>query len=93
MVTQENQNKSLSILSDWKRVLFSLCCIFTVTSFVTSILKLLPVFVSSLFALVAVVAGGTPILMGGVRALLHKELDVDFLASIAIIGAVFVINT
>jgi len=39
---------------------------------------------------VAVVAGGAPILMGGVKALLQKVLDVDFLASIAIIGAVFV---
>ncbi len=50
----------------------------------------MPVSVSNLFALAAVVAGGTPILLGGVRALLHKDLDVDFLASIAIVAAVIV---
>ena len=75
---------------DRKKILFLICTIFTVIGLITGFLKLLPSLDNNLLVLVAVVAGGAPILVGGVKALLHKDLDVDFLASIAIIGAVIV---
>jgi cation transport ATPase len=36
------------------------------------------------------VAGGTPIVVSAIKALLQKDLDVDFLATIAVIAAVIV---
>jgi len=75
---------------NWNVLLFSVCTIFTLTSFITGILKILPEFASNGLALVAVVAGGIPIVVSAIQALLHKDLDVDFLATIAIIAAVIV---
>ena len=71
-------------------LLFLNCTIFTLTSFIVGVLNLLPALVSSGLALVAVVAGGTPIVVSALQALLHKDLDVDLLATIAIIAAVIV---
>ena len=78
------------MLKNWNVLLFSVCTLFTLTSFITGVLNLLPEFVSSGLALVAVVAGGTPIVVSAIQALLHKDLDVDLLATIAIIAAVIV---
>lgn len=71
-------------------LLFSVCTLFTLTSFITGVLKLLPEIVSTGLALVAVVAGGAPIVVSAIQALLHKDLDVDLLATIAIVAAVIV---
>ncbi|HSV49016.1 MAG TPA: HAD-IC family P-type ATPase, partial [Candidatus Acidoferrales bacterium] len=77
-------------MRNWQLLLFTACTIFTLTSFITGVLNLLPELVSSSFALVAVVAGGTPIVVSAIQALLHKDLDVDLLATIAIVAAVIV---
>ena len=74
----------------WNVLLFSVCTLFTLTSFITGVLKLLPEIVSTGLALVAVVAGGAPIVVSAIQALLHKDLDVDLLATIAIVAAVIV---
>lgn len=78
------------ILQNWHILLFTVCTIFTITSFVTGFLKLLPNIASSGLALVAVVAGGTPIVISAIESLLHKDIDVDLLAVIAIIAAVII---
>jgi Zn2+/Cd2+-exporting ATPase len=77
-------------MRNWHMLLFSVCTIFTLTSFITGVLKLLPELVSTGLALVAVVAGGIPIVVSAIQALLHKDLDVDLLATIAIVAAVIV---
>ena len=77
-------------MHNWTVLLFLVCTIFTLTSFITGFLKLLPALTSNLFALVAVVAGGTPIVVSAIKALLQKDLDVDLLATIAIIAAVII---
>lgn len=89
-MTEKLHSENHESTFDWTKILFSICATFTAASLIAGFLKLLPSLDSNLLALVAVVAGGAPILIGGVKALLHKNLDVDFLASIAIIGAVIV---
>jgi copper-(or silver)-translocating P-type ATPase len=78
------------LASNWHILLFSLCTIFTITSFVSGYLKLLPDAASNGLALVAVVAGGTPIVVSAIESLLHKDIDVDLLATVAIIAAVII---
>lgn len=90
MVTSAEKLSGTYTILDWKKTLFFICTIFAVISLITDFLKILPSLDSSLLALIAVAAGGSPILVGGVKAFLHKKLNVDFLASIAIIGAVIV---
>jgi Cd2+/Zn2+-exporting ATPase len=60
------------------------------TSWISGLLSLLPSFVSDVLALVAALVGGIPIIVVGVSALVHRDLDVDFLASIAIISALVI---
>lgn len=89
-MTENAHTTHPGLLSDWKKILFLACCIFTAIALISSFFRLLPTLYSNIFAVLAVIAGGTPILFGGLRALYHRDLDVDFLASIAIIGAVIV---
>lgn len=77
-------------MADWNKILFSICAALAITSFVTDVLNLLPELASDLLAMLAVAAGGTPIIVSGITALVRRDLDVDFLASIAIIAAVIV---
>jgi Zn2+/Cd2+-exporting ATPase len=90
MTTNQQGGKRVFVMRNWHILLFSVCTIFTLTSFITGALNLLPTLVSSGLALVAVVAGGTPIVVSAIQALLHKDLDVDLLATIAIVAAVIV---
>ncbi|MCW4029864.1 MAG: cation-translocating P-type ATPase [Candidatus Bathyarchaeota archaeon] len=78
------------LMSNWHLILFSACTIFTITSFISGALKILPYTASDGLALVAVVAGGTPIAVSAIHALLQKDIDVDLLATIAIIAGVIV---
>lgn len=71
----------------WRHLLFVVCASLTLASWISGLLSLLPSFVSDALALMAALAGGIPIIIIGVTALWHRDLDVDFLASIAIIAA------
>ena len=74
----------------WRHLLFAICASLVLTSWISGLLSLLPGTVSNDLALVAALAGGVPIIIVGVSALLHKDLDVDFLASIAIVAALLI---
>jgi len=54
------------------------------------LLGLWPSYVNNLLALIAALVGGAPIVVAGVSALVHRNLDVDFLASIAIVAAILI---
>jgi Cd2+/Zn2+-exporting ATPase len=71
----------------WRHLLFVVCSLLALASWISGILTLLPSFVSDALALVAALAGGIPIIIIGITALWRRDLDVDFLASIAIIAA------
>ena len=78
----------LQLQSRWRQLLFLFCASLALTSWITELL--LPSHVSDALALIAALAGGIPIIIVGVSALLHRDLDVDFLASIAIIAALII---
>src|SRR3990170_5051267 len=88
--TTHNSSGKRSLRSYWKQIVFVFCAILTLTSWISGLLALWPVYISNLLALIAAAFGGVPIVALGVRALLHKDLDVDFLASIAIVAALVV---
>lgn len=90
MTENSQANTKAFLMHNWNVLLFSACTVLTLTSFIAGVLKLLPEVGSNFLALLAVAAGGTPIVLSGISALLHKNLDVDFLASIAIVAAVVV---
>jgi Zn2+/Cd2+-exporting ATPase len=85
-----NGSGKRSLRSHWKQIVFVLCAVLTLTSWVSGLLALWPVYISDLLALIAAVFGGAPIVALGVGALLRRDLDVDFLASIAIVAALVV---
>jgi len=74
----------------WRHLLFLVCAALSLTSWISVLLNILPSYVSDALALVAALAGGIPIIIVGVRALLRRDLDVDFLASIAIVAALVI---
>jgi len=80
----------LQLQSHWRHLLFLFCAFLVLTSWISGLLSLLPSFVSDVLALVAALVGGVPIIVVGVSALVHRDLDVDFLASIAIIAALVI---
>ena len=74
----------------WRYLPFLLCGLLTVTSLISSLLKFWPNYISDGLGIAAAVVGGVPIVVGGVRALLNRDLDVDLLASIAIVASMLV---
>ena len=84
---RRTSNVKLQLQNHWRHVLFLVCTSLALTSWISGLLSLLPSYFSDALALVAALAGGIPIIVVGVNALLHRNLDVDFLASIAIVAA------
>jgi heavy metal translocating P-type ATPase len=90
LATNRPNDVKAFLLQNWHILLFTVCTIFTITSFVMGVTKLLPDVANNSLALAAVVAGGTPIVVSAIESLLHKDIDVDLLAAIAIIAAVII---
>jgi heavy metal translocating P-type ATPase len=90
MATKESIGVKVFLLRNWHILLFTVCTIFTITSTIAGFLKILPDIASSGLALVAVIAGGTPIVISAIESLLQKDIDVDLLAVIAIVAAVII---
>ena len=86
----ERSDLKARLLERWHLIVFTISLVFTLASFITDALDVLPSHDSDLLALVAVVVGGTSIVVEGVGALIHKDMNVEFLATIAIIAAVVV---
>ena len=80
----------IQLQKHWRHLLFLVCASLALTSWISGILTLLPSFVGDALALVSALAGGIPIIIIGVTALWRRDLDVDFLASIAIIAALVI---
>lgn len=66
------------------------CAVLALTSWISELLGLFPMYINSLLALTAALVGGAPIVAAGVNALAHRNLDVDFLASIAIVASLLI---
>ena len=67
--------------------IFTTYCLLTVVSGILSFLRHEPRYISESLAFIAAAIGGTIITFGSLRSLFEKELTVDLLASIAIIGS------
>jgi heavy metal translocating P-type ATPase len=74
----------------WRHLLFLVCASLALTSWISGLLSPLPSYAIDALALAAALVGGIPIIIVGVNALLHRDLDVDFLASIAIVAALVI---
>ena len=70
--------------------IFFLSLVITIASWISSYLNLLPNHITDGLVLVAAAIGGFPIVLGAVKAILSKNFNVDFLASIAIIASIIV---
>jgi Cd2+/Zn2+-exporting ATPase len=77
-------------LSNPGTFIFFLSLVMTIASLVSSYLNLLPSHITDGLVLVAAAIGGFPIVLGAIRAILSKNFNVDFLASIAIIASIIV---
>lgn len=70
--------------------IFILSLVTTITSWTLSYLNLLPSLIVDGLVLFAVIIGGASIVLGAIKAVLSKNFNVDFLASIAIVTSVLV---
>ena len=73
-----------------RTLIFILSLVMTIASWTLSYLKLFPNQITDGLALFAVTIGGAPIVLGAIKAVLSKNFNVDFLASIAIVSSVIV---
>ncbi len=88
--TQGQFGKIARLRHYWKHLLFLVCAVLALASWISELLGLFPMYINSLLALTAALVGGAPIVAAGVSALVHRNLDVDFLASIAIVASLLI---
>jgi len=88
--THSKSSVKTKLQRNWRQLLFLVCVTLAFTSWISGLLSLWPTYLSDAVALAAALAGGIPIIVVGLNALLHKDLDVDFLASIAIVAALVI---
>jgi len=77
-------------LPNHRTFIFILSLVTTITSWALSYLNLLPSLIADGLVLFAVTIGGASIVLGAIKAVLSRNFNVDFLASIAIVTSVFV---
>ncbi|MBU0567629.1 cadmium-translocating P-type ATPase [bacterium] len=72
-----------------KQVIFTTTCgILLLSSWIATWSSFAPAYLNSLFALLAVLIGGYPIFKNAAKTLLSKDLNVNVLVSLAVVGAV-----
>jgi len=77
-------------LPNHRTFIFILSLVTTITSWALSYLNILPNLIADGLVLFAVTIGGASIVLGAIKAVLSKNFNVDFLASIAIVTSVLV---
>lgn len=77
-------------LSNSRTFIFIFSLVTTIVSWVSSYLNFIPSHITNGLVIIAAVVGGLPIVLSAIKAFFSKNLNVDFLASMAIVASIFV---